>query len=437
MHKFTIKFISTMKEDFLHYVWRFQYFTKQKLQTTTGEPLRIIHQGFLNTDSGPDFSNAKIQIGSLEWAGNVEIHIKASDWVKHQHDDDQSYQNVILHVVWEDDHTIYRADGSSIPTLALSQRVDTRLQEKYWALLQNAEQIPCANTFPDISSLTKMTMLDKVIVNRLERKATELLNWHQKYQADWEEIAYQWVVQHFGFKTNNPSFLQLAQSIPLKLFQKHGNQLLQIEAFLFGISGLLNEASVDDDYVKALRREYHFLQHKYRLSDAAMESNQWKFMRMRPSNFPTIRLAQLGMLLFTQKSFFSKFLFTESPERLLKIFEVTQSEYWQKHYDFGKTSKKKLEGMGKSSQVNLLINCVAPLLVAYGIYKDNTKYTDRALELLEQLPAEQNKIVRSWKQLGLEVKSAFDSQASLELYNQFCQKNKCLSCSIGVKIIGN
>ncbi len=425
-----------MKEDFLHYVWQFQYFNKIDLKTTRGELVQVFQQGNLNSDAGADFQNAKLRIGEIDWAGSVEIHINSSDWEKHGHSADKSYENVILHVVWEDDKPVSRKDGSEIATLELKERVSFLLLEKYKLLMEDSgEPIPCANQFPTISPITKISMLDKSLMQRLERKASEVLQLHSNHQSDWEEIAYQWIGQFFGFKVNNQPFLQLTQAIPLKILQKHGDNLLQIEALIFGQSGFLDELELEDDYVKNLQREYKFLAHKYRLKESKLELSQWKFLRLRPANFPTIRLAQLAMLIYQHKSFFSKLIFTEDVKKLQKVFEIKQSDYWLKHYKFGKESAKPFSGLGKSSQINLLINATAPLLVAYGKYKGNENFVERAISLLEQLPAESNRITKVWKSLDLEIKTAFDSQASIELYNNFCQQKKCLQCNVGVKLV--
>lgn len=421
-----------MTEAFIHYLWQFQQFNKSLLRTTNQEPIRVLKTGILNTNAGPDFSQARIQIGEIEWAGNIEIHSKSSDWNSHNHQFDGAYNNVILHVVWENDKPIVRADGSEIPTLELKPLTDTTLLQKYQLLLTNKSVIPCAPQFKDVSDLARIATLDKVLTKRLIQKSTIVEELLEENQGDWEETAYQLLAKNFGFKLNSEAFLRLAKNLPLKVLQKHRDNLTQIEAILFGQSGLLTET---DDYSKKLIQEYDFLGAKYSLKAQMLGSHEWKLLRTRPANFPTIRIAQLAKLISLQKSFFSVFTQTESIEDLRKTLQIKQSEYWQEHYHFGKALGKKMNGLGKDSIDNLLINTVIPLLTCYSQKMDNQAYMDRAIAFLESFPSESNHIIDMWKNLGLEIKTAFDAQASIELYNNFCNQKKCLQCNIGIEIL--
>lgn len=421
-----------MTESFIHYLWQFQQFDKTLLQTTNREPIRVLKTGILNTDAGPDFSQARLLIGEIEWVGNIEIHIKASDWNNHNHQTDAGYNNVILHVVWEYDKSIVREDGSEVPTLALKPITDPALLEKYQLLISNKNVIPCAAQFKEVSDLSKIAILDKVLARRLIQKSKIVDELLEENQGDWEETAYQLLARNFGFKINSEAFLRLAKNLPLKILQKHRDNITQIESILFGQSGLLTEV---DDYSKKLKQEYDFFAAKFSLKDRRLQAHEWKLLRTRPANFPTVRIAQLARLITLQKSFFSLFTQTESIEDLRKTLQIQQSEYWQEHYHFYRKAARKSNGLGKDSIDNLLINTVIPLLACYSQKMDNQVYMDRAIGFLESFPAESNYIIDIWKNLGLDIKTAFDAQASIELYNNFCNQKKCLLCNVGIEIL--
>lgn len=424
-----------MREAFLHYVWKFQYFDKTALYSSCGQTIAIQHPGLHNFDAGPDFEQSKIQIGSLNWAGHVEIHYKSSDWEKHQHQKDAAYDNVILHVVWEDDQVIYRQDGSIIPALALKRRINPKLITQFNNLISSEEEIACSTSFQNIQPIIKYAMLDKALIGRLNRKADEVLQLLNINQQDWEETAYQLLAKNFGFKTNSFPFLLLARGLPFKTLRKHGDQLFQLEALLFGQSGLIAKVASPDDYHSQLSKEYHFLAHKYKLASHQLVASQWKFLRMRPANFPTIRLAQFAALHHQHRSFFSKLLTAQSLNELKSVFNIQQSKYWTDHYIFGKSSSKTLAGMGQKSVENLIINSVVPLLAAYGKYRSEQEYIEKAIALLQQLGAENNHITKVWESLKLPIKTAFDSQAAIEWYQEYCKPNRCLQCSVGVKLV--
>ncbi|CAH0994694.1 hypothetical protein EMA8858_00806 [Emticicia aquatica] len=421
-----------MTEAFIHYLWQFQQFDQSNLQTISGEKISVFKTGFLNTNAGPDFTNARIQIGTIEWAGNVEIHLRSSDWKLHKHQQDEAYNNVILHVVWENDQPIVRQDKSLIATLELKKITDIGLLYKYQNLLDNQAIIPCKELFSEASNLSKIAILDKVLAKRLEQKAQVVEELYNKNNGDWEETTYHFLAKNFGFKLNSEAFLSLAQNLPLKVLQKHRNNLFQIEAMLFGQAGLLDSV---DDYSAKLKQEYDFFSTKFSLKSSALSAKQWKFLRTRPANFPTIRLAQFANLLTQQQSFFSLFTQTDSLENIQKALKVEQSVYWQEHYNFGKKANKKLVGLGKDSTNNILINTVIPLLALYSQKTDNQYIMDKCIRFLETIPAEKNHITDIWESLGLTIKSSFDSQASIELYNNFCMQKRCLQCNVGIEIL--
>ena len=421
-----------MNEAFLHYLWQFQQFEKSSLQTLSGEKISVLKTGILNTDAGPDFTNSRLQINEIEWVGNVEIHIKSSDWQLHKHQNNEAYNNVILHVVWENDQAITRQDGSLIPTVELKSITDIQLFDKYKHLIDNQAIIPCKEHFLDVSNLSKFAILDKVLAVRLQQKAQIVEQIFEQNKGDWEETAYQLLARNFGFKLNSETFLRLAQNLPLKVLQKHRDNLTQIEAMIFGQAGLIEKV---DDYSEKLSQEYDFFATKFSLKSSQLNSHEWKFLRTRPANFPTIRIAQLARLITQQQSFFSLFTQTNLIEDLRNALKIEQSHYWQEHYNFGKNASKKLVGLGRDSINNILINTVIPLLACYSEKTDNQELMTRCVNFLEALPAEENHITEMWEGLGLTIKTAFDSQASIELYNNYCTQKRCLQCNVGIEIL--
>ncbi len=423
-----------MQESFLHYIWQFQYFDKKDLRTSMGEKLEIFLTGTLNGDSGPDFSNAKIKIGEIDWAGSVEIHTKSSYWYDHGHDSDPSYDNVILHVVWSDDKEVHRNDKTLIPTLVLEHKVDHTLILRYKKLVENPSTIPCEKLFADVSDVVKHSMLDKALMQRLETRADQIIQVLKATNHDWEEVTYQLMARNFGFKINHDSFFQLANSVQRKIILKHGDNLDQVEALLFGQAGFL-DFGIKDEYFKNLQREYKILSSKYGLANQKLAKANWKFMRLRPANFPTIRIAQFSSLYCRHQNLFSKIIESQTEEQLRSLFDISTSAYWHNHYRFGRKTARSISKMGKESIDNLIINTVAPLLVAYGKLQDDQALVDRAIGFLHHVPAEKNRITKTWASVGYVAKDAFDSQALIELNNNFCLKRNCLNCNIGVAIL--
>jgi hypothetical protein len=423
-----------LTESFLHYIWQFQYFKKDDLKTSGGEVLEVFHPGVLNSHAGPDFSEAKIKIGKLEWRGSVEIHIKASGWTDHHHDTDHAYEKVVLHVVWQNDKPLLRTDGSLMPTLELKNRVDLGQWDRYKKLLTSVDSIPCSSNFQNVPEITKLSMVERALLRRLELKAEMIKAMLLKNGNDWDEMCYKLLMKNFGFKVNAEPMAQLAEVLPYKILLKQIDKIAHAEALLFGQAGFL-EVAKDDEYTTVLKREYRLLSAKYKLSERQMNAVQWRFLRMRPANFPTVRLAQIASLLAGQRNLFSKIADSASYHDLIKIFTIEPSTYWKSHYQPGKKSEAIVPAMGKSSIENILINTVAPILIAYGQLHDDQIFVDRAIAMLEQVRPEGNKIVKEWSVLGQRAISAFDSQGLIELYNGFCMKRRCLDCSIGTHII--
>ncbi len=421
-----------MTESFLHYLWQYQQFDKRNLQTVHQESIRILKTGRYNTDSGPDFLHARLLIGSIEWVGNVEIHIFSSDWNAHAHYTDEAYNNVVLHVVWENNVMICRQDGTPIPTIELKYITNPNIELRFSELIENKGFIPCEKQVSDISTLSKMSMLDKVLVKRLEDKAAFVKELFENNNGDWEETAYQVLAKNFGFKLNSEVFLRLAQNLPLKNLAKHRGEVFPIEAMLFGQSGLLVET---DEYSERLSKEYQFYAQKYGLKERKLADFEWKFLRTRPTNFPTIRISQLAVLISRRQSLFAMCTQTASIQELKNLFAIENSVYWQEHHHFAKKTQRKMSGLGADSIENILINSVIPLLVFYSQYIDSQSYMDRALLFLEQISAERNHLTSAWENLGFEVKTAHDSQSLIELYKNYCSEKKCLSCHIGFEIL--
>ncbi|MEO9871594.1 DUF2851 family protein [Ekhidna sp.] len=420
-----------MDELFLHYIWKYQKFNLTDLSVSDGQSLKVFYQGNHNQDSGPDFAEARIKIGSIEWAGQVEIHINSSDWIHHKHQNDPAYKNVILHVVWTNDQEIL-IEGQPIPTLELKSIIDLDLIEKYKRHIQSTNEILCSDQFSSVPQLTKSSMLDRVLVERLMEKSDRILHRLKENKNDWEEVTYKTLAENFGFSTNKEAFKRLTDLLSFSVLKKILPKALETEALIFGQSGFLEGEG--DDYKKKLRSEYDFISKKFQLPDTMVQA-QWKFGKLRPDNFPTVRLSQFASLLHKHSQLFTFLTQTESMDVLKKKLVVSVSSYWQDHYDFGKPRKKPIETIGISSFENILINTVAPLLAAYSKYTDEQKFIDRAVELLESLSPESNRITRKWEPLDQKAKNAFESQAQIHLFKNYCQKKRCLQCNVGVKIL--
>ncbi len=421
-----------MNESFLYYLWKFRLYNSSQLQTEDGETIEVIHPGQQNTDAGPDFFNAKIKIGKTVWAGNVEIHVKADDWQKHGHVNNRAFDNTILHVVHEGSHQIKRADNTLIPVLQLKNQYDSQRWNQYEQFISSKSWTPCANQIHTVDALTIQQTIDRMLTERLERKVKKIEILLQQNKGSWEESFYLQLARNFGFKTNADPFELLARSLPLSILAKHKNNLFQIEALVFGQSGLLNENN-KDEYATKLFKEYSFLKTKFNLKN--LEGHLWKFARMHPPGFPTIRLAQFAELVYQSSHLFSKVLETKNYKDLQKLFDVDTSEYWQTHFVFDKQTKPVEKSLGTSSIENILINTLAPFLFFYGKQKNEPHQVDKAFEWLEQCLPENNVTIRGWKELNIKANSAYQSQALIQLKNEYCNAKKCLTCTIGLKLL--
>ena len=423
-----------MNGNFLHHLWKLKHFNFHELKTTEGESVEILKTGLHNHDAGPDFFNALIKVGDTLWAGNVEIHLKSSDWKNHEHEKDKAYDNVILHVVYEDDGIIKRSDGSPIPTIELKEKFDHRLWRNYNELVHTPHWISCAHRISEVDEFTVNNWLDRMLTERLERKTETIFSSLESNNNNWEETFYQHLAKNFGFKVNAMPFELLAKSLPLNFLSKHKDHVVQLEAMLFGQAGMLTE-ELKDDYPNELRKEYLFLKNKFNLE--SIVGHQWKFLRLRPMNFPTVRIAQFAQLLHRSSHLFSKILECTNLEEIEKYFEVKVSLYWQTHFVFDKLSILKSKHQGESTIQNIIVNTVVPFLFAYGISRSSEEHQQRALQFLEEIPSEENIIISKWNDINIKSRSAYSSQALLQLKNEYCDLKKCLTCSIGNKIISN
>ena len=421
-------------EDFLHYVWKFRLFDRADLQTTDGEGLEIFSAGMHNSDSGPDFHNARIRIGDTVWAGNVEVHLSSSDWQRHGHTTDIAYNNVILHVVYRDDVPLVLPNGRRVPTLELQNRIPDELYNRYHKLIFGEKVIiPCEASIGLVDELTLHNWLTRVLVERLEKKSAAVISAINLNRGDWEETFYQFLAANFGFKTNAVPFELLAKSLPQVILAKHKNNSLQIDALVFGQAGFLNGDFIDE-YPQKLKKEYEFLAKKYKLTP--VENHLWKFMRLRPQNFPTIRLSQFAALIVNSNHLFSKVLEIKDVKGLRNLFtDIKVNPYWENHYRFDVESASSSKNLGQSSIDILLLNTLALFLFSYGKHNQIQHYINRSLQLLELLPNENNNIVADFVNLGVKINTAFESQALLELKNNYCNYKKCLQCGVGNKIL--
>lgn len=415
-----------IKEELLHHIWQHRLFSQNKLTTVDGQPIEILKFGVLNSNAGPDFENARIKVGETEWAGNVEIHIKSSDWLRHKHQDDANYSNIILHVVFDDD---LKEPLGKFPTLELKHLVSDQVLRRYENLNTSSDELPCGSQFLEVPELVRSAWFDSLLIGRLQRKSEWMSQLVDECEGDLDQAFTVVVFRSFGMKVNAEPFEQLAKRIPSKVLSKHQDNILQLEAVLFGTAGFLSDPK--DDYQKELKQEFDFLSHKYQLKP--LDVSVWKFLRLRPANFPTVRLAQLAALFQTTGAFFK--WFSNQQEIDLKNLMVEPSSYWKTHYNFVTELKPKSKRIGKTMARNIIINAVAPFLFVTAHRQAKPELQDPALSLLQQLEAESNVKVNAFAEQGLEVQNAAESQALIELNTLYCDHKKCLNCSIGANIL--
>ncbi len=420
-----------MTEQLLQFIWQFQYFQKSGLATVTGEPLEILVPGRLNHNQGPDFLDAKIRIGDTTWAGTVELHLQTADWDKHRHGSDKNYRNVVLHVVWEDTLTKNISPATSppspAPVLELRNRVSKLMLRRYEDLMHAASFIPCEKMIQAVPDLNWKSWKDRLLAERLSRKAALAGSYLQQNNFHWEETFWWMLARNFGNKVNADAFEAVARSLPLTLLAHQKKELLHLEALLQGQAGLL-EAAFTDEYPRLLQQEYAHLRHKYRLQPIAIPVH---FLRMRPVNFPGLRLAQLAVLVRDAAHLFSRIREAVELKTVRSWFDLSAGGYWQDHYRFDEPSVSVEKKLGHVMTDTIIINCIAPVLFAWGHYYGENAMKEKAVRWLEQTGAEVNAVTKEFRSIGVEQKNAFDSQALLELKSAWCDQRRCLDCAIG------
>lgn len=422
-----------MREDLLHYVWKHRKLPLDGLRTTSGEPLKIIRPGSQNAYSGPDFFDARVEIGPQYWAGNVEVHVRSSDWYRHDHEDDPKYGNIILHVVWEDDVPIYRKDGVPIPTLALRTYIPPAMLLAYRQLFRKNRRafINCARDIPALDTSLLKPWLDRMYIERLEYKARELEELLTSSRNNWEQVLFIHLLKNFGLNINGASFLSLGRALDFSIVRKLGGDPFRLESVLFGLAGLLQEAW-PDPYYQALQKEYTYLRARFGLQDDPVLKPE--FARLRPANFPTIRLSQFAALYTIQPHLFSRVIETTRLGQFHTLLCHTASPYWNTHYVFGSSSGPVPKKISKAFIHLLLLNCILPLKFCYA-REQGRNAVEEIQNILSGIPPEKNRIVCSFAELGLAMDNAMDAQAYLHLFHQYCSKNRCLQCAVGCRLL--
>lgn len=412
----------------MQYVWKHRLWRSEDMVTNTGKKVRVVDPGLLNTDAGPDFFNAKIEIDGHMWVGNVEMHYRATDWKRHHHDSDKAYDSVILHVVAKDDAPVRRTNGELIPQVVLE--VSPQFNADYASLVGATIEVPCATKIKQVPHLTIVEWVEGLAFERLHGKVERIHQLLDSFNGSWEDVCYVTLARNFGFGINNDAFERLARRTPLRLLGKHSDSVLQIEALLFGQAGMLDAQKPGmDSYYNQLCTEYAFLSNKFQLTP--MEKESWKLFRIRPQNFPYRRIAMLAQYIEGGFRMMNRILDAEGEKEMRALFEVELSGYWTKHYTFGKPNERATATLSRSSTDIILINTVAPLLYAYGELTGNYEMTDKAIKLLEDLRAENNSIVSHFVAYGIDCPDALTSQALVQLKREYCDARKCIYCKIG------
>ena len=422
-----------MKEDFLHYLWKFKKFNSLNLKTFNGEEITIINVGQYLELAGPDFFNAQIVIGNQKWAGNVEIHLKSSDWYVHHHERDEAYENVILHVVWEHDTEIFRSNNTEIPVLELKKYVDASTIDNYKSLMSPKSWIYCEKQIKDIKEFTLKNWQERLFFDRLERKSNPIFELLKATNNDWEAVLFCLLAKNFGLNTNGEIFMKIARSIPFSIVRKESFEVENLEALLLGTAGLL-DAEKEDNYFKDLKFRYFYLLHKYQIEKKIVEPVQ--FFKHRPDNFPTVRLSQLANLYHLQQNLFSIISHSNTLKSIYEVLEVSTSEYWQTHYQFDKESPKKKKKLSRSFIDLVIINTIIPLQFAYS-KSQGKEISEDLIQLIHEVAPEKNAIMDKFSSFGIKSKNAFETQSLLQLKNEYCNKNRCLDCAIGIELLKN
>jgi hypothetical protein len=421
-----------MTEEFLHYLWKHKILPSE-LRTDKGENINILGSGIHNHDSGPDFLDARIEIDNTLWAGNVEIHVNSSDWHRHGHQKDKAYDNIILHFVYQNDREVFRTNGETIPTLVLGNNYDKKLFNLYLDFKTSEARIPCINQINGIDNFVIETYKERLGIERIELKTRNIDKILKRTKMNWEHCFYEMLFINFGFQKNNSGFELLSGSLPLKVIYESGNSILTMEALLFGQAGFLTGKTFREKYPLQLQKEYQHLQAKYRLKH--IENHLWKFLRLRPSNFPTIRISQLAAVLCKKQRIFSEIIIPGNFKGITELFNVKASDFWNTHYTFNKKSVYNEKKLGMDSIYLIMINTIIPLLFHYGKFKRNAQYVDTALEYLRNIPPETNAVIKKWRKAETGINNAFDTQSLIHLCKEYCNYKKWLHCTIGHNLL--
>ena len=421
-----------MNETLFQFIWQYSLYNPVGLKTSEGDPVTVIHPGRRNTNAGPDFEEARIKVGNTTLVGHVELHVNTSDWAKHNHTQDPAYQNIILHVVYNDDSKLENVNFSA---LELKKNIPAYVIDQYTNLIQTVQPIACSRQLSNVKPLIKESWLNRLLAERWESKLADWKDLLDESAGDWRSVLYWRTAANFGFKVNAAPFLMLARSISHNILAKHKDSIFQLEALLFGQAGMLGR-DFKDDYPNELKKEYTYLRQKYNLEP--IPEHLWKFMRMRPPNFPTIRIAQFAALIDKSLHLFSHIVESSTVKEIRSLLEVKASEYWDTHYRFdGEPQRTYAKALGVDSIDNLIINTMAPVQFLYAHYQGNIDQQERALQLLSSVDAESNKVITVWEQNNWKPESAAQSQAMLQLFNNYCSNKRCLECSIGLNVIKN
>jgi len=415
-----------MREELLQFIWRYQYFDQHELVTETGEKVEVLSPGRLNTNQGPDFLDAQARIGGVWLAGSIELHIVASDWIRHAHDADVHYRNVILHVVWENDWAT-----PAIPTLVLRHRVAGSLLGQYGKWMKNDSFVPCERQLSRVDIGVWPGWNRQLLLQRLRRRTEVIGTFLDQNRQHWEETAWWWLARSFGLPVNSTAFEVIGRSLPLRLLARHRGEVFLLEALLLGQAGML-EGAFQSAYPRLLQKEFLHLRTVYRLPEIRIPLS---FHRMRPGHFPSIRLAQLAVFLSAHPTWFAQLREAEESRHLLSLMAIVASKYWDYHYRLEVPSLRKPKRLGTVLQNSLLINAFIPLLFAYGHYRGECRAQERAIRWLEGLPPETSAVLRGWSGSGVTCKSAADSQALLQLKKEYCEPKKCLDCAVGQDLL--
>lgn len=421
-----------MREDLLHFIWNFQLLKTREFVSVNGTKIRVFHPGELNKDAGPDFFNGRIEVDGIILVGNIEIHVNSSDWLKHRHENDKVYDNLILHVVYKHDKSILQNTKHNVETVELKNYIDAAVLKKYNSLISSSSALPCSKQIRNVEEIKIQSWLQRMLADRMESKTDYVKHVFSAAQNDFSQTLYIMLARNFGFKINAEPFELLAKHIPLPIALKHSANLFQLEALYYGCAGFLNRA-YKSKYLQQLQNEFEFFKNKYKLIE--LDSSVWKFLRLRPANFPTVRLWQFATAIHKCPDLFKNPENYNTVESLLQAFSYTHDGYFSNHYKLDGQEVRTIKGIGKKSVENLIVNTMAPFLFFYGKQTANDRMIESAFECYEELPFEDNVKTRHFTKTGLKFKTASESQGIIQLFDNYCKNTRCLDCGIASNLL--